>query len=90
MKTTFQDKHQALENELKIQIATLIKKKGKESKFQNARVLKYKSEVKNYFMDWQNYVAEIAEDKLISHNGYEFAFSTLTLEQLCKIVDSFL
>lgn len=89
MKTKYQDKYKKFEQELSAQIEALIKKKGVESEFTNAKILKLKDE-HQYNLDGCNtYAVELEAGTFIGHNGHAYHHSVLSLEKLCEIVDSF-
>lgn len=89
MKTSFEDKHKKLTQEVYEAIEKLINKKGEESRFRNCQVLKVKSDELQFNLDGRRYLVEITNDRLLDNNGYEYHFSALSLEQLCELVDSF-
>lgn len=89
MKTTYKDKYTQFEQELASEIEVLIKKKGIESEFKNAKVLKLKDEHQYNLEGCDTYAVELEVGTFIGHNGHAYSHSVLSLEKLCEIVDSF-
>lgn len=84
---TLTKKLDSLKEEIAQKINRLLEKKGKESKFQNKKVLKVKDE-QQFNLDGGCYLIEISADELIDNNGYVYNHSFLTIEQWCAIIDS--
>jgi len=89
MKTKYQDKYKKLEQEISVKIDALIKRKGVVSQFSNKKVLKLNDENQYNMVGCNTYAVEITGSYIVGENGHDYFYSSLSLETLCKIVDSF-
>jgi hypothetical protein len=88
MKTTYQDKYKKLEKEVSDKIRGIILTKGEVSEFTSDYVLKVKDE-HSFSLDGGRDLAEITATELIDNSGYKYSLTSIGLDQLCEIVDSF-
>lgn len=84
-----EEKFKALWKEVFITLVEIIDEKGKESEYNNEKVLKVENEDLQFNLELNNghYIEEISKNHLISNYGYEYNFECIELENLCKILD---
>lgn len=82
-----EEKYKQLWKEVFINLDKLIEEKGKESEYNNEKVLKIENEDLQFNLGAYHYLKEISKNFLISNYGYEYHFDNIELENLCKILD---
>lgn len=80
--------YNALKSKAKEKLGRLIQRRGVESKFSNKLVLKVKDKQQFNVGGRGSYVVEISDRELIDNNGYQYGLSSITLEQLCELIDN--
>jgi len=59
------------------------------SEFSNKPVLKVEDNELMHNLDGSRWLVELDQLVLIDNKGYEYSHESLTIEQLCEVVDSF-
>ncbi len=86
---TLEQQLRELEGKISKKISSLISKRGVQSRFSTTKVLKIENEDLQLKVDRDgSFIVEITQDELIDQAGYRYTFEWVTLEHLCKIVDS--
>ncbi len=78
-----------LENEVTEKIGKLISIYGKESNHISNPVLKLNDD-QMFNLEGGRYATEISFDNIIDNSGHSYHHESLSLEQRCEIIDSFL
>ena len=70
------------------QICVLLDSKGVKSKHSSNIVLQLADEEKMFNLEGGRYLTEITETELIDDRGYTYFLDSITINQLCEVVDS--
>jgi len=86
---TLREKHTNLEQEVINKIGELLEKKGLNCTSQSkTEVLRVLDEEKMYNLEGGRWLVELNETTLFDNNGYTYGLDSLSLEDLCNVVDS--
>jgi hypothetical protein len=86
---TFEERKEALIDDMKQTIATIIYHKGSPSKEFSEKILKpddgFMFNIDGYPSG--SYVIEVGADRLNSNFGHQYDYSSLGIDELCQLVD---
>lgn len=84
----FYRKYQTLDGEINAKVYDLVKKYGEESDISNDKVLKVSDNDFYYNLGGGfDYIVEIKSDGFISNDGKHYSFETISMENLCSLLD---
>lgn len=85
---TLTEKYKALEIAVRLRISAKILKKGVESRHCSEKVLAIKKDEHQFLLEGRRYLVGITPTKLIDDYGHSYGHSSLTIEQICEVVDN--